>query len=305
VESPFVTVVVPTRNRAVLLHDCLASLLAQDYAPDRHEIIVVDDGSSDSTSEVVRSGGARASVPVRYVVSPGRGLNAARNAGIHAAGGELIAFVDDDVEAPRFWLREIAAGSLRHPGASCLGGRIRLRLEGKAPKLCGREPLGETELDLGDLDIPVRAVWGANMVVRRSALEKVGLFCEQLPLYGDEEEWQSRLRSSGGTIFYLPEAWLWHRRTSEQLVLWRLLRARFLRGRGQAALRGSTGRPFNSMSQLSSIPRLLAHAIVRRCAWGLLAASTGAGYIWEVVSRWGWGRTRNGGTASGVAETRS
>src|SRR5947207_3356937 len=212
--NELVSVVVPTWNRAALLRDALASLVSQNYPRERYEIIVVDDGSTDATSAVAQDYAETHSLPrVQYVCQTHAGLNAARNAGIAAAKGHLICFVDDDVEAPRGWLRAIARGAAGHPYAGCLGGPIHLRIEGRHPRLCGTEELGETELDLGPDDQTGPLLWGANMAVRRSALDTVGLFREDLPIYGDEEEWERRLFASGGTTAYIADAWLWHRRT--------------------------------------------------------------------------------------------
>src|SRR2546430_10472903 len=143
--NELVSVVVPTWNRAALLRDALASLASQDYPPERYEIVVVDDGSTDATSAVAADSVESDSLPrVQYVRQAHAGLNAARNAGIAAAKGDLICFVDDDVEAPRAWLRAIVQGAARHPYAGCLGGPIHLRIEGRHPRLCSKEDLGET-----------------------------------------------------------------------------------------------------------------------------------------------------------------
>jgi len=280
----FVSVVVPTRNRAQLLRDCLESLLAQDYPHDRYEVIIVDDGSRDETAALVTEFSRKSTSPTVTLVSqPSRGLNAARNAGIAAAGGDPVCFVDDDVEVPLGWLSAMVRGVGRHPEAGCCGGPIRLRLEGKAPRACGREPLGETELDLGDSERPVRRVWGANMAVSKAAVGATGPFLEELPIYGDEEEWEQRHLDAGGAVIYLPEAWLWHRRTAEDLRLWRLARNRFRRGASQLTYLRLSGQSPTLWGELSPIPRTLAHAILRRCAWGILTTAMHLGRVWGIL----------------------
>src|SRR5438045_645681 len=127
VRKPAASVVVPTRDRAGYLEVTLASLADQDFA-EPYEVIVVDDGSRDRTPEVVARAGVRS-----IVQNPSQGPNAARNAAVEAAAADLIAFVDDDVFAPREWLRALVEGARRHPAASALGGPIRARLEGPAP----------------------------------------------------------------------------------------------------------------------------------------------------------------------------
>jgi GT2 family glycosyltransferase len=284
---PFVSVVVPTYNRAPLLPGCLDSLRAQEYPPDRFEIVVVDDGSTDGTSQVVsemaRPEGGR--VPsIRLVRKPNGGLNTARNAGVAVARGDPICFLDDDVELPRGWLRAMVEGALRWPEAGCLGGPVRLRFEGKAPRLCGREPFGEGELDLGSLDRKGILVCGANMAVWRSALQLAGQFDESLPLYGDEHEWEERLMERGGQVVYVADAWLWHRRSAEDLKLWTQARRRFRFGMGLVTYRRVRERPIGRPHrELLAAVRLLAHAVRRRCAWGLIAAAAHLGMTWGLL----------------------
>src|SRR5205823_1288223 len=103
VPKPVVSVVVPTRDRAGYLDVTLASLADQDFA-EPYEVIVVDDGSRDATLEVIARHGA-----TLVTHDPPHGPNAARNAGMAASDADLVAFVDDDVFAPRTWLRELVA----------------------------------------------------------------------------------------------------------------------------------------------------------------------------------------------------
>ncbi len=252
--------------------------MGQDFPPDRYEIIVVDDGSTDETPEVLGDIRARINCPdLRYVQPAARGLNVARNAGLRAARGDPIAFVDDDVIAPPSWVRAVADGSLRHPEAECFGGPVRLRLEGKPPRLCDRHPLWEAALDLGDVERAVDEVRGGNMSVRRTAIERVGPFNEVLSGLGDEGEWELRLLKAGGRIVYLPEGWVWHRRSARDLRLWQLLRAQFRRGVEVVAFERVIEQPLTISQDLMAILRYVAHAVRRRCAGGLLSASFSAG----------------------------
>src|SRR5438046_3065585 len=104
-EPPAVSVLLPTRGRAGYLEVALDSLLSQEAAPP-HELLVVDDGSADGTRELLERKGMRS-----LRLDPPGGLNAARNAGVEATTSELVAFVDDDVQAPPGWLRAVVEGA--------------------------------------------------------------------------------------------------------------------------------------------------------------------------------------------------
>lgn len=259
----------------------------QTLPPDKYEVIVVDDASTDDTQEVVAT--LLVDFPrlkLRYARSEGRGLNVARNVGLGAAVGDPIVFVDDDVAAPPSWLLAFAVGSQRYPDAGCLGGPIRLRLEGPPPRLCQRDQFAEFELHLGDVERLVdwtEALGGGNLAVRRSAIAKVGMFNELLSGPGDESEWESRLMRAGGRIVYLPDAWVWHRRTAEDLQLWALTKKRFRRGREDVRTARALGHEVSFVGEVLGAFRFIGHGIRRLCTGGLLSASQRAGRVWALV----------------------
>ncbi|MDE2179508.1 MAG: glycosyltransferase family 2 protein [candidate division NC10 bacterium] len=285
-EAPFVSVVVPTYNRARLLRDSLRSLVAQDYPHDRYEIVVVDDGSTDETQAATEEARLRSCRSrILYVRQDHRGLNAARNAGIQASHGDPICFVDDDIDAPPGWLSSMVEGVLRHSDSGCFGGPVRLRLEGRPPRNCGRHPLGETELDLGNKDRPIEFVWGANFTVTRKALSDIGPFDERIVIYGDEQEWEERYKSQRGVVWYIASAWLWHRRLPEDLALLRMLQRRFSRGANQVLYLRMAGQDISACRALSAIPLNVGHSLKRGCAGGLLTAATLLGHAWGAIRR--------------------
>lgn len=277
----FVTVAVPTHRRPESLRVCVESLVAQDYPPDRYEIVVADDGSGDETGDVVREVAARYPRPeIRYLSQAHGGVNCARNLAIGAASGDPICFVDDDQEMPPSWLPAIVAGCTEFPEAACVGGPMRLRFEGRPPRMCGREPLGESELDFGPLAHEVEVVWGGNMAIRRAAIEQVGPFREDLRMLGGTEtEWQDRVRAAGGHVVYVPDAWLWHRRTQDELRLRWLLRRHFVRGRGQAINGSLAGKPYDARRIRRALRESLVHAAGNRCSVGLIDAARHSGRL--------------------------
>lgn len=116
-DRPFVSVVIPAYNEGDRIDMCLTALLAQDYSDAGIEIIVVNHQSSDDTA--VRAEG----YPVTVIHESGMGPACARNAGIHAARGDIIAFVDADCVPSDSWLRELLAG-IEDPDIGCFVGEI-------------------------------------------------------------------------------------------------------------------------------------------------------------------------------------
>jgi len=277
---PFVSVVVPTWNRAALLGHCLATLVAQDYPRDRFEIVVVDDGSTDGTAEVAESLPTEPPPVLRYVRQPHRGVNAGRNTGIEAARGDPICFVDDESDVPRGWLTAIVDGVRRRADAGCLGGPIRLRFESTPPRICAMESWArEGELDWGPEERVVPHINGGNMAVRRWALGRVGRFHDALSCLGDETEWQRRLQQIGIPIVYLPAAWLEHRRPAEVLKPLNLLRRRFRQGRATVTYTRLIGEPLPGLGYLADIPFYIVHALRYRCFGALLSVAWKLGRI--------------------------
>jgi GT2 family glycosyltransferase len=278
-DSPVVSVVVPTRGRAAYLEVTLDSLLGQ-HGGIAHELLVVDDGGDDATAAVVS---ARPGVHL-VAHRAGRGLNAARNSGVRGSAAPLIAFVDDDVLVPPGWLEALAEGERGHPEAEAFGGPIRARFEGRAPRGCGREEPPITTLDLGERDREADFVWGANFAVRRSAIERVGPFDEGIwQPHGDEEEWLERLRAVGGRIVYLAAAGLEHRRAAGDARLRPLARAAYARGRGARASDTRRGREPSLPGELRVLAGCGWHTLRRGCPQGVIMGAHSAGRVAETL----------------------
>src|ERR1017187_2609189 len=121
-----ITVVVCTYNRAELLRGALESLVRQRTSGHlNYEVIVVDDGSADSTKQVVDAYRHSSSVPIRYVSQMHAGIAAARNRGVRESYGDWIAFFDDDQGAECDWLFRLVENAA---AVDCVGGPYLLRL---------------------------------------------------------------------------------------------------------------------------------------------------------------------------------
>ena len=270
---------IPTRRRPDYLEVTLASIAPQAAAAGA-EMIVVDDGGSPGSARVAKRHGA-----CLVGVAPPGGANAARNAGIRAAAGDLIVLIDDDVHAPEGWLDALLAGVGSAPQAEVFGGPVRARLEGGGPHSCGREGPPITSLDLGSEDRDVEMVWSANMAIRRRAIERIGPFDETLRGRGEEEEWERRYRASGGVVRYIAGAGLDHRRTAGDAALIRLSRAGYAHGRNARRYDARKGTAPSPAAELRTLAGCLWHIVRRRCANGVVLAAHSAGRMREMLMR--------------------
>jgi GT2 family glycosyltransferase len=283
--GPTASIIVPTRERAGYLDVALASIVPQAAAAGA-EVLVVDDGPSAATRETAERHGAR------YVAhDASRGLNAARNTGIDESSGELLVFVDDDVAVRSGWLEALlVAGARAEPDVGVLTGPIHARFEDHPLRSCGREGPPITSQDHGLADRDVEHAWGANMTVRRSWLQRAGRFDESRELYGDEQEWQERLRAAGGRIRYVAAAELDHRRAGEDARLRSLARAAY--GRGQASRRFDVhkGSAPSAALELRVLAGCALHGVRYRCANAVVLVAHSLGRLRAAVAADGRGR---------------
>ncbi len=112
---PLVSAVLPTFNQAALLSEALRSLRAQTLPPDRWEVIVINDGSTDETQEIL----SHQSDWLRVIRQPNQGLPASCNAGLRLAQGKYLARIDSDDRAAPDWLERMATALEAAPEASC------------------------------------------------------------------------------------------------------------------------------------------------------------------------------------------
>jgi GT2 family glycosyltransferase len=282
--SPRVSVVVPTRNRTAQLLDCVRSLLAQGYPSDSYELIVVHNGPGGGVpAELGELAHESERPPVRCLELARADANAARNAGVAAAGGEIVCFVDDDAVAPSEWLGALVAGVLRNPQAGCVGGPIKARFEHAPPRTCDKHELAGAAFDAGDSDKELGGVWGSNMAVPRSGFELAGEFREGLA-FGQDWEWQQRLQAAGGQVVYVPDAWLWHRRSRSDLRIPTLLREFVVRGWVEGRLHRPTPESWRPRILARDAVASLSHGLRCLCTRGLTDAARHAGRLAGVLA---------------------
>lgn len=239
-----ITVIVTTRDRSARLHKMLASLQAQTIERERWELIVVDNGSRDDTSEVLAAASAALPMHILSIAEPGKCR--AQNQAIDRAQGAVVVFTDDDVSCDPQWLEAMAAVARRWPAASLFGGTIRLAhpsaeavpewLRGAA----GQEIISRhcaayaPRSDEGPTEEPPI---GPNMAIRREALvanrfdERLGPDGTADYVKGGDTELGRRLLGQGYLCVYAPAAVVEHWIHAEQLTHERLFAGIYRRGR--------------------------------------------------------------------------
>lgn len=220
------SVIIPTRNRADLLGKTLHSLVDQTYPQEKFEVIVVDNGSTDHTSDVCEQYGNKIA-GLKRVFEPRPGLHYGRNTGMRTARGEVLLYGDDDIKAFPTWLEGVSE-ALEDPSVGLAGGKILPEYEKEPPawvdSIWQKTPWGKalghfSLLNFGDetRDIPADYVWGCNYAIRKRVLEEVGgfppdSFPKEMRRYGGDGETGTarEVRTRGYRITYQPKACIYH-----------------------------------------------------------------------------------------------
>ena len=234
------SVVICTRNRAAFLADAIRSVLAQQYPPDRIELLVVDNGSGDQTRAAVAPFLTASTVPVSYHRERRLGVAIARNLGIARSRRDYVAYLDDDIVAGPTWLATLDA-AIRAHGARAVGGRIDAVLEPScaAPRWWSDGhvrtlfSLDHSRHLSGARVAAIRwPLWLAtgNCAYARELLVRSGGFRTDFGPRGrrrhvaEDIHMNLQLERAGVTLYYAHEAWVRHRVTADQLTrrsVWR------------------------------------------------------------------------------------
>lgn len=247
-EDEFVlTVLFATRNRAELLRRVLDSYCALQPPEGGWKVVVIDNGSTDSTPEALAD--FRARLPLEALKEPKPGKNLALNLGLDHVEGDLVVFTDDDAFPAADWLVQLRKAADERPAYSMFGGAIVPRWEASPPAWVKWVNVGPvftlTEPAVADGPMDPCDVFGPNMAVRASIFRAGVRFDTGIgpsgPNYamGSETELVLRLAKLGHQACRVKDAVVEHFIRKEQLhVDWVLQRAvRF--GRGQYRLFGS------------------------------------------------------------------
>ena len=208
---PKVSVVVCAHDAADTLHDCLTSLATLTYPS--VEVIVVNDGSRDATASI-----ARQHTAVRVIDVPNSGLSAARNVGLAAASGEIVAYTDADVRVDADWLTYLVQSMLASDVAGVGGPNVVPADDPWVAQCVARAPGGPTHVMLDDRI--AEHVPGCNMAFRRDALLSIDGFNPVYLRAGDDVDICWRLQAKGLHIGFAPSALVWHHRRASVKAYW-------------------------------------------------------------------------------------
>lgn len=199
---PSISVVVCSYNGARTIRDCLQGLRKLDYP--NYEVIVVNDGSRDRTETIAKEFG------FQVITTENRGLSSARNTGMRAAKGEIVAYIDDDAIPDPHWLTYLAASYLRSNHMGIGGPNLPPRADGAVADCVANSPGGPIHVLLTDEE--AEHIPGCNMSFRKAALEAIGGFDEKFRIAGDDVDVCWRIQQQGWTLGFSPAAMVWHHR---------------------------------------------------------------------------------------------
>src|SRR5256886_1676279 len=239
---PRISVVVCSCNGGRTIRDACEGLRRLDYP--NYEVIVVDDGSNDDTAAIAGQ------YDVRLIRTPNRGLSSARNTGLAAATGEIVAYLDDDAYPDPHWLTYLAATFLSTSHVGVGGPNIAPAGDGPIAECVARAPGGPVHVLVTDRE--AEHIPGCNMAFRTAFLEAVGGFDPRFRTAGDDVDVCWRLQDRGWTLGFHPAAVVWHHRRNSVRTYWR---QQIGYGRAQACPGGARARFPDRPGELARLAR--------------------------------------------------
>ncbi len=236
---PRVSVVVCSHNGARTMAECCAGLKRLEYP--NYEVIVVDDGSTDRTAAIALEYGWK------VIGTPNQGLSNARNVGLAAASGEIIAYIDDDAYPDSHWLTYLVSTFLHPLGrnfAGVGGPNIAPPDDGLIADCVAHAPGGPIHVLLTNRK--AEHIPGCNMAFRTEALKAIGGFDPQFCTAGDDVDVCWGLQQQGWSLGFSPAALVWHHRRNSVRAYWK---QQYGYGRAEAKLERKWPEKYNSAGQ--------------------------------------------------------
>jgi O-antigen biosynthesis protein len=251
---PRISVVVCSHNGERTIRDCLEGLLRLHYP--NFEVIVVDDGSTDSSADIVQE------YDFRLITTENLGLSNARNIGMQAASGVVIAYLDDDARPDPDWLTYLAAIFLSTDHAGVGGPNLTPSGDGPIATCVAEAPGNPVHVLLSDLE--AEHIPGCNMAFRKTCLEAIGGFDPRFRVAGDDVDVCWRLRQRGWTLGFSPAAVVWHHRRNSIHAYWKQQRGY---GRAEALLERKWPEKYNTIGHIPWTGRVYREGLIQTSAW--------------------------------------
>jgi GT2 family glycosyltransferase len=234
---PKMSVVVCTHNGSATIRECFEAITRLDYPA--FETIVVDDGSSDNTADICREFNAR------LITTENGGLSNARNIGLQAATGEIVAYTDDDAYPDPHWLKHLAHTFMTTSHVGVGGPNIPPPGDGPIAECIANAPGGPSHVLYSDRE--VEHIPGCNMAFRREALAAVTGFDPQFRIAGDDVDLCWRLQRSGGSLGFNSAAVVWHHRRDSVRAY---MKQQFNYGKAEAMLEEKWPEKYNGLGHI-------------------------------------------------------
>lgn len=273
-QLPRVSVIIPTMGRPQSLARALRSVLAQ-VGVDGVELIVVDNDPAGSAEVVVRDVRAGSSFPVNYVREPSPGVSNARNAGLAAACGELIAFLDDDESAPTHWLASLLATQVAFEADVVFGpvvAQLPADVDPRDAAFLTRFFSRAGPAESGPLD----GYHGCgDSLIRRSALPHATapFSTARNKMGGEDDLLFGQMKAAGARFAWAADAWVNEHVPPERATLAYTLKRGFAFGQGPASASAAGG-----PARWPMVPVWMGIGLGQAVVYGALA-------LWRVVRR--------------------
>jgi mycofactocin glycosyltransferase len=221
--APFVSVVVPVRNGEGTISDCLNSLLRMDYPRERREIVVVDNGSTDRTAQIVDG------FAVRHLREGRRGVSHARNRGIAESRGEILAFIDADCTVSTHWLAELVRPLVERNASGAAG-----EIVPYPPRTPAERYVARRKPNWQEWVLRARVPWFllGNTAIHRGVFGQIGTFDPSLVGCNDID-FSFRFFDAGLRLDYCRTAIVFHR---HRATVGALFTQQMRGGRGRALM---------------------------------------------------------------------
>ncbi|PYS55012.1 MAG: glycosyl transferase, partial [Acidobacteria bacterium] len=251
---PRISVVVCTYNGNRTIRECLEGLSKVEYP--NFEVIVVDDGSTEPVAAIAWEYG------FRVIRTENRGLSSARNTGIEAASGEIVAYIDDDAYPDPHWLTYLAVTFLKTSHAGVGGPNIAPPGDGDIAECIANAPGGPAHVLLSDVE--AEHIPGCNMAFRKAALTAIGGFDPRFRIAGDDVDICWRLQEKGWTLGFNAAAMVWHHRRNSVRMFWK---QQLNYGKAEAMLERKWPEKYNGSGHVTWSGRVYGNGTPRALTW--------------------------------------